>query len=83
MIFFINHASQNVIIKNKIRPLSWDQSFFGQLHPGDKEKEVANGIKAFRKNKNGPILPYFRQNVLACWQHVFGFLYCSTFLSNL
>jgi hypothetical protein len=53
------------------------------LHPGDKEKEVANGIKAFRKNKNGLYMPYFRQNVLACRQHVVGFLYCSTFLSNL
>jgi hypothetical protein len=66
-----------------MRPISWDQCFFGQLHTGDKEKVVANGIKAFNLNKNGPILPYFGQNVLACCQHVVGFLYFSTFLSNL
>jgi hypothetical protein len=65
-----------------MRQISWDQCFFGQLHPSDKEKVVANGIKAFRKNKNGPILPYFIQNVLACRQHVVEFLYFSTFLSN-
>jgi hypothetical protein len=29
------------------------------LHPGDKEKEVANGIKAFRKNKNGLYIAIF------------------------
>lgn len=58
MIFLINCVNQNVIIKKKMRSISWDQCFFRQLHLGDKEKVVANGIKAFRKNKNGPILPY-------------------------
>jgi hypothetical protein len=29
-----------------MRLILWDQCFLGQLHPDDKEKVVANGIKA-------------------------------------
>jgi len=84
MMFLINCANQNVTIKKKMRSILWDQCFSGQLHPNDKEKVVANGIKVFIfLFLKWPILPYCRQNVLACRQHVIGFLYFSTFLSNL
>jgi len=55
MIFFINCANQNVTIKKKMRSILWDQCFLGQLHPDDKEKVVANGIKAFLKKKGAYI----------------------------
>jgi len=47
MMFLINCANQNVTIKKKMRSILWDQCFSGQLHPNDKEKVVANGIKVF------------------------------------
>ncbi len=31
-----------------MRLITWDQCFFGPLHPDDREKVVVNGIKALK-----------------------------------